>query len=171
MGTFKTRSLTAFGLLVALAALGAPPSGRGAPDKDVHFKSPSGNIHCRMSYEGVSCLLRENTWRRLKPRPADCDVDWFPTDIGMSVSRKTGRWVVDIGGCRGDVGPICYAGDPCFVLGYGRSVTRSFPQSRKGIVLGIRCTSATNGVTCIKLGSKRGVRGFRIAREGYAIFQ
>ena len=163
---FKTQLLATFGLLVALAALGAPPSGRGAPAKDVHFKSPSGNIQCRMSYERVSCLLGENTWRRLRPRPAHCDVDWFPTDIGMSVNRKTGRWVLDVGGCRGDVGPLCYAGDPCFVLRYGRSVTR-----RRGVLLGIRCTSATNGVTCIKLGSKRGVRGFRIAREGYVVLR
>jgi hypothetical protein len=170
MSTFKLRSLATLGLLIAAAApsaLGAPPDSRRAPDKGVHFKSPSGNIHCRMNYEGVGCLLRENTWPRLKPRPADCDVDWFPTDIAMYGGGQTGRWVVNIGGCRGDIGPLCYGA--CLTLGYGRSVKSSI--KRKGVVLGIRCTSATNGVTCMRLGPKRGVRGFRIAREGYLIFR
>jgi hypothetical protein len=170
MSTFQLRSLAALGVSIAVAApaaLGAPPDSRPGPDQGVNFKSPSGNIHCRMNYEGVGCLLRENTWPRLKPRPADCDVDWFPTDIGMTVSRKTGRWVVDVGGCRGDVGPLCYG--TCLTLGYGRSVKSSI--TRKGVVLGIRCTSARTGVTCVKLGSRPGVRGFRVAREGYVVFR
>ena len=35
----------------------------------------------------------------------------------------------------------------------------------------IRCTSRANGVTCLRLGAGKGVRGFRIAREGYAVLK
>jgi hypothetical protein len=119
-----------------------------------------------MQAEGVTCLLLKNSWRRLKPRPSNCDVDWSPTDVGMYVSPRTGRWIVDVGACRGDVGPLCYRQDPCVVLGYGQSV-KSVLSKRKR--LGIRCVSATNGITCTKIGPKPGARGFRVAREGYVL--
>jgi hypothetical protein len=118
-----------------------------------------------MNAQGVSCLLAENAWRRLRPRPADCETDWFPTDVSMFVNRKTGRWAVAVGGCRGDVGALCL--DDCFVLRYGRSVRAVTPDGR----LGMRCSSARNGLTCTGLGPRRGVRGFRLAREGYAILR
>jgi hypothetical protein len=144
---------------------GASPKATG---KTFHFKSPTGNIQCRMNAEAVSCLLRVNRWRRLKPRPADCDVDWFPTDMTMFLDPRSGRWRVGIGGCRGDIGPLCYQGDPCFVLRYGRSVSSTVnPTGPRGL----RCTSSpTKGITCAKIGRKPGVHGFRIARQGYAVF-
>ena len=168
-------SLVAASVIVLLAAAPVALGVRaatGRTDKEFHFKSPSENIHCRMSYEAVSCLLKANSWTSLKPRPGYCDLDWMPTDIAMYVSEKTGKWVAEVGACRGDVGPLCYSLDPCFVLRSGRSV-RSFiyPHKHGGFVLGIRCSSATTGITCIKLGPKRGVRGFRIAREGYVIYR
>jgi hypothetical protein len=120
-----------------------------------------------MDADYVDCLLKANSWRHLKTRPADCDVDWFPAEMGMSVDLRTGRWTVSIGGCRGDIGSLCYPDDPCSVLRYGRSIqsviTRNEPR-------GIRCTSAKNGITCRKIGLKPGVHGFRIAYKGYVIF-
>jgi len=147
----------------ASAGVDAP----AATGKAYHFRSPSGNIQCRMDAASVNCLLMHNTWRRLKPRPAGCDVDWIPTDMSMFLDTRTGRWKVEIGGCRGDVGPLCYQADPCSVLRYGRSL-RSVSSGTEP--RGIRCTSAANGVSCTKVGRRPGSRGFRIARQGYAVF-
>ncbi len=62
----------------------------------------------------------------------------------------------------GDVGPLCGpsgSGLTCTTLAYGRSVD-----------LGpIRCSSATTGVTCRYRSAPRA--GFRVAREGYAVFR
>ena len=70
-------------------------------------------------------------------------------------------------GCRGDVGPLCYRTDPCSVLRNGRSLESvTFGAQQRGL----RCTSATNGITCTKIGRNPGARGFRVAREGYALF-
>ena len=75
--------------------------------------------------------------------------------------------MVDVGGCRGDVGPACYPQDPCLVLGYGRSVKSVVIRANPS---GIRCTSRINGITCMKVGPRPGDRGFRVAREGYVVF-
>ena len=120
-----------------------------------------------MDADGASCLLKSSNWRHLKPRPPGCDVDWVPTDMSMYVSRKTRLWVVAVGGCRGDVGPLCYGGAPCTVLRYGQSVSSVVVRRVRG---GIRCTSAISGITCRKLGPRRGAHGFRISREGYVVF-
>ncbi len=138
-----------------------------AVGKAFHFRSPSGNIQCRMDAGAVNCLLTANSWRRLKPRPSNCDVDWIPTDMAMFLDRRTGRWKVQVGGCRGDVGPLCYRADPCSVLRYGRSLQSVIFGTEPH---GLRCTSATNGITCTKIGRRPGVHGFRVAREGYAVF-
>src|SRR4051794_3026675 len=143
-------------------ALGAP-SARIA--RSFHFKSPSGNINCRGEATGVVCLLRHNSWKKLRPKPASCDVDWSPTDMSLFLGRHTERWSVAVGGCRGDVGPPCYPQDPCVVLKYGSSVTASV----KG--RGIRCTSRASGVTCARFGGGAGAHGFRIARQGYALLR
>ena len=148
----------------AASASAAAPEATG---KAFHFKSPSGNIQCRMDAASVVCLLVTNSWRRLKTRPANCDVDWIPTDMGMFLDPRTGRWKVEVGGCRGDVGPLCYKADPCFVLRYGRFLRSVIFGTHQR---GIRCTSASNGITCTKIGREPGVRGFRVAREGYVVF-
>jgi hypothetical protein len=134
-----------------------------------HFKSPSGNIHCRMDAEGVGCLLRKSDWPRLPVRPRGCDVDWFPTDIGMSFNRRVRRWQASVGGCRGDVGPLCLTGSlRCFVLKYGHAVMSV--TTWRGRRLGVRCNSAKNGITCTPIGRDAGVHGFRVAYENYVIF-
>jgi uncharacterized protein DUF6636 len=126
----------------------------------VHFQSPSGNINCigAGAFQGqpafVECLARKHSWPRLARKPADCDLDWDPATLGL------GRRRVSVGSCRGDIGPLClYSNDRCSTLGYGRSVD----------VGPIRCTSATNGVTCRYRTAPR--VGFRVAREGYVLFR
>jgi len=139
----------------ALAFHAAP-----TPAKLVHFKSPSGNINCigaaadRFQPAFVDCLVRKNTWPSKRAKPANCDVDWFPAEVGLS-NRKN-----FVGACRGDIGPLCIdPANPCRTLSYGQFVD-----------LGpIRCVSATAGVTCrYRTGSRV---GFLIARERYALYR
>jgi hypothetical protein len=126
----------------------------------VHFQSPSGNINCLggpAAYGSpafVQCLVRKNSWPRLRPKPAGCDVDWDPATISLSRGRPT------VGSCRGDIGPLCvYTSDRCTTLGYGRSVD----------IGPIRCTSTTAGVTCRYRTRSRA--GFLIARERYVLYR
>jgi hypothetical protein len=134
-----------------------------AQAKIVHFTSPSGNIDCLGFTDGtvfVQCLVQKADWPRRPSRPASCDLDFSPTEIQLS-NRK-----VTVGACRGDIGPLCLpsGGDRCTVLGYGRAVD----------IGGIRCTSATTGVTCRYKRAKRpgGPRaGFRVSRQNYTILR
>ena len=137
-------------LAAAVAALVVVPSAFGL----THFRSPSGNINCLVTTTFADCLVKQNSWRTLPRRPASCDVDFFPAEVILSGNR------VGVGSCRGDVGPLCVptTADRCSVLGYGRSVT----------VGRIRCSSATNGVTCRRTDNGK---GFRIAREGYVLYR
>jgi hypothetical protein len=126
----------------------------------VHFQSPSGNINCigGPAFQGlpasVECLVRKNSWPRLAPKPARCDLDWDPATLQL------GRRRVTVGSCRGDIGPLCTnISDRCTTLAYGRSVDMG----------PIRCASTTTGVTCRYKTAPR--VGFRIAREGYVLFR
>jgi hypothetical protein len=139
-------------VLVALLALPAAASARA-----VHFTTPSTNIDCRGEGASISCLVEVASWPRLPPRPANCDVDWIPTQITLSSGR------VSLGSCRGDIGPLCLPSGPdsCTVLRYGRSLV----LKRNGI----RCTSRRTGLTCR---TRNGTgAGFKVAREGYRIFR
>lgn len=127
-----------------------------------HFKSPSGNINCYLS-DGrgtpayVDCLVVKNSWRKLPPKPRSCDVDFYPAEIALGADGR-----VSVGNCRGDVGPTCLprSGFGCKTLAYGRSITtRHFV-----------CRSATSGITCL-VRDRGGRLGFRIAREGYALYR
>ena len=98
--------------------------------------------------------MRKQSWPRLAKKPASCDLDFDPFDIGLSGTR------VYVGSCRGDIGPLCGPGtDRCTVLGYGHSVTQG----------GIRCTSAMSGVTCRRTTGRR--VGFTIFRQGYRVYR
>jgi hypothetical protein len=129
----------------------------------VHFTSPSGNIDCLGSTTGpvfVQCLVQRASWPNPPRRPANCDLDFSPTEAQLANRRVT------MGACRGDVGPQCFQEgsgiERCTVLPYGRSVA----------IGGIRCTSATIGVTCRYTRAKLGKRpGFRVSRQGYAILR
>jgi hypothetical protein len=137
-------------LVLALAACASSPA---SAQSLVHFRSPSGNISCAMFGGGAECVVKKQSWPRLPARPASCDVDWVPNNLSVSGTR------VFVGACRGDVGPLCFAGSGCRTLGYGRST-----------MLGkVRCASARNGVTCRRLDGRR--VGFRIAREGYTLYR
>jgi hypothetical protein len=127
----------------------------------VHFQSPSGNINCLggPASQGtpafVQCVVRRNSWPRLRPRPLNCDLDWVPATLSLVRGRAT------VGSCRGDIGPLCVqnTGDRCSTLAYGRSVTMG----------PIRCTSQTTGVTCRYTSGRRA--GFLIARERYMLYR
>ena len=143
------------GLALAVAGLMGASGAHAAPQRLVHFQSPSGNINCILDATYADCLVRRQVWRNLPARPASCDLDWVPSEISLS-GRK-----IFVGACRGDVGPLCLprGGLRCTTLAYGRSV----------VVGGIRCVSAVNGVTCRRRDGRR--IGFRVAREGYTLFR
>jgi hypothetical protein len=143
------------GLALAVVALLGAPGAVAAPQRLVHFQSPSGNINCILDVTFASCLVKRHTWRNLPARPPSCDTDWIPSEVSL------GRRSVSAGVCRGDVGPLCVPNTSlrCTTLAYGRSVVRG----------AIRCSSAVNGVTCRRRDGRR--IGFRVAREGYTLFR
>ncbi len=147
-------------MAAALVAVALTLHVSAAPPKLHHFQSPSGNINCigSAAYQGtpafVDCLVRKNTWPKLRPKPASCDLDWAPATL--SVSRRK----VYVGACRGDIGPLCvYSSDRCTTLAYGRHVDMG----------PIRCTSTKLGVTCRYRTAPK--VGFLIARERYVVYR
>ena len=147
-------------MIAAVLALALAAQLAAKPPKLVHFHSPSGNINCigQAAFAGTpafaQCLVKRATWPRTRPKPAGCDLDWDPQTLSLADRR------VSVGSCRGDIGPLCIdPADPCFTLGYGRSVD----------IGPIRCTSATTGVICRYRVAPH--VGFRIAREGYVLYR
>ncbi len=142
---------------LALALLAGLSAGSADAATQLHFKSPSGNINCYLfSAQGgfADCIVLEASWRNAPSKPKSCDLDWVPTEVAL------GKTHVSVGGCRGDVGPRCYAGgDRCSVLAYGRSIT----------VGTIRCSSATSGLTCRRTTGRH--PGFRLARESFLVYR
>ena len=142
-------------VLIAAIALALPAI---AVAKPVHFTTPSGNIDCLGGFDtpgaSVDCTVQEQSWPKLPKKPANCDLDWAPTDISLTNGK------VRVGACRGDIGPLCAPGtDRCTVLAYGKSVL---------IKRSIRCTSRRTGLTCR---ARKGLgAGFRVSRQGYTIF-
>ena len=123
----------------------------------MHFTTPSRNIDCVADFDvaSVDCLVQRASWPTVPPRPADCDVDWIPTEITLSRGR------VSVGSCRGDIGPLCVGttGD-CPALRYGTSLT---------LPTGVRCTSRRTGLTCR---ARNGAgAGFTVSRGGYRVFR
>src|SRR3954449_5437629 len=145
--------------VVLAAALAFLVCATGAQAALKHFRSPSGNINCMLGNgDGfpnfADCLVKSHAWPSHPTKPASCDVDFDPFEVGLSGTR------VSAGACRGDIGPLCGPGtDRCTVLGYGHSLTLG----------GIRCTSVLSGVTCRRTTGRH--VGFRIAREGYTLYR
>jgi hypothetical protein len=144
-----------FAIVAATLMLHAGPT---AQTSLVHFTTPSKNIDCIGSPSGppfVDCLVEKANWAQKPRKPASCDLDWVPTEVGMSRRR------VSVGACRGDIGPLCVPTGPdrCSTLGYGRSVA----------IGPIRCASAVTGVTCRYTSAPR--VGFKVSREGYTIYR
>jgi hypothetical protein len=133
--------------VIACAAWLAGPASAGT----VHFKSPSGNIDCylqSMPASSAQCLVKQATWTPVPRKPASCTLDWAPYSAGLFGQG------VQLGACRGDVGPLCFTpSGACVTLAYGHAV-------REGT---IRCSSSTTGITCRStVGPKH---GFRVSRE------
>ncbi len=143
-------------LWITIATVLGMTSAGVASAASVHFESPSGNINCFVDSTPSSfaeCLVRAGSWPHLAPKPRSCTLDWAPYTISVTGRR------VSVGACRGDVGPLCYAGSGrCTVLAYGTSVT----------VGTVRCSSATTGVTCRSTVGAH--HGFRIARQGVVLY-
>jgi hypothetical protein len=120
-----------------------------------NFTSPSGNIHCLMLVDekesSADCSVLKATWPKLRSKPADCDLDWDPSEIVLAVERSVAT--VEEGGCRGDIGPYCPPG--CPPLPYGSSVT----------VGKIRCTALQEGIKCQATTGKR--KGFLVAARSW----
>lgn len=108
----KTRVVLLVSLLV-VSALGVTAVGAEGAQKvtSENFTSPSGNIHClvMLDEKGTSadCTVLKPVRAKLKSKPADCDLDWDPTEIVLRV--KGTKTSVEEGGCRGDIGPTVQA--------------------------------------------------------------
>jgi Family of unknown function (DUF6636) len=118
----------------------APPSGPEAALQS--FKTPTGNIGCYLDDHSVRCDIHEHSYTP-PPKPASCDLEWGDA-IGLS-----------------EVGSATFAchGDTVFdqsapALPYGS-------RARQGPMV---CTSAENGVNCVREGTGH---GFFISRQGF----
>jgi len=108
------------------------------------FVSPTRNIGCVISKQGVRCDIRDHSWTS-PPKPKWCDVDYGG---GVAVDKK------------GKAGFVC-AGDTTLesgsVLAYGSSISRGrfHCQSQEA---GMRCTNKRNG------------HGFYLSKQQYKLF-
>ena len=145
--------LPVFVTSLLLSTMGTPAK---AQQIDIqNFTSPSGNIHCLIvrdeNESSADCSVQTAVWTKLAPKPADCDLDWDPTEIVLIVERA--KTTVIEGGCRGDIGPYCPPG--CRKLAYGSSVT----------VGKVRCTSQQAGIRCQATTGKK--KGFLIGARSW----
>jgi hypothetical protein len=135
---------------------GAPASGSSALPSGL--KTPSGNIVCvywlRTSPPAIGCRMKSG----LKPKPAT-DRPGCPRTEDVTL-RATGR--PTIGGrsiCpgedEGDAGPLAYEAT-ARVLAYGKTWSGG----------GLRCSSATTGLTC----RNKSGHGFFLSRERWRAF-
>ncbi|MEW6583174.1 MAG: DUF6636 domain-containing protein [Actinomycetota bacterium] len=121
-----SRSRRAGVLASALAALAVAPAAASA--SQVGFHTPSRNIHCVMTSDGlVQCWVLSSACRGEGG-------GLFAHSWAFSPGRRPTRF------CPGDFVPGTRS------LGYGRSITLG----------GSRCTSRTSGVTCVRLRTGHG---------------
>jgi hypothetical protein len=151
-------------LLATSISVGFTPA--AAQDQTLRFTSPSGNIDCVMGSESTSeifvdCTAQNAKWANEKPQPKDCDLDWDPHEITLAVVSKgtTLKPSLFVGGCRGDIGPLCFDEDTdrgaCEVLKFGEKRT----------LKSITCESKSTGILCA---TNRGKRlGFLLGRNGW----
>lgn len=128
-------------LLVACMAFAAPATATALPG----FRTPSNNIHCAGYGGEVRCDIRATTNGRPK-RPKSCHYDWG-TAYGIKRGWTRGR--------RFCVSDTVY--DPAHrTLRYGTSWTYA----------GVRCTSASSGLTCRNAGG----HGFFLSKGSQRLF-
>ncbi len=149
-GRYRVRDVRGATAL-AVSALALSIIGASAPfgtasilDRTTFFQSPSHNIACAMTSEGVRCDIRDHSWKA-PPKPASCDVDYGG---GLSlIERGKGHDT-----CAGDT--LLGSGE---VLAYGRSEK----------VGRFRCTSKMTGVKCV---NRRNGHGFKLATASVRLF-
>jgi hypothetical protein len=125
------------------AAAGGQPPASQAPQDQVQFASPSGNIGCTLSSAGARCDIAERSWEP-PPKPESCTVDWGQ---GLTVTGDAPTFV-----CAGD--SVLGSGEK---LAYGKTLQRG----------DFSCLSEKDGMRCQN--TKSG-RGFVVARASYAVF-
>lgn len=139
----SARALTLIAITAVALTMG-PTATAQADDSDA-FRSPSGNIGCKMGTGGVMCEIKDYTW--LIPRPPD-----------YTMGGKGNRFLLDRGGTpiAGEWHSDHEFPDGAPTLGYG--------QSR---ALGsITCDSEPSGMTCTD--SSTG-HFFRVSRDSYQL--
>ena len=102
------------------------------------FQSPSRNIGCAITKQGVRCDIRKRTWDP-PPKPRSCKLDYGQ---GLFVGRRGKARFVCAGDTTLGVGPV---------LRYGRAIRRGR----------FRCASRTEGVRCV---NRRNRHGFFLSR-------
>jgi len=107
------------------------------------FSSPTGNIGCAMSDDGVRCDVRQASWTP-PPKPANCELDW-----GQGVSVETG-----------EAGYVC-AGDTTL----GGTSTLQYGESSK--VGDYVCESSEAGMKCENTSTGH---GFDVSRGAVELF-
>ena len=121
----------------ALVALGSAPAASA-------FRSPTGNIGCAMSTQGVRCDIQKRSWSP-PAKPRSCDVDFGQ---GLAVGRS------------GRAGFVC-AGDT--VLHVGRKVAYGTLLRRGRFA----CRVRTSGVRCLNTRTRH---GFSLSAQRYRRF-
>ena len=112
---------------------------------DVFFKSPSGNILCQGSDDGVECLIINKTNTAILPKPKDCDLDWG----GLFGVSNRGRAYLS---CYSDA----FDAPDMKVLNYGKSIRGE----------GWQCISQRTGMTC----KNQQGHGFNLRRSQQTLF-
>ena len=151
----RNRASWAAAALLGMAGLGVAAPAHADPDPH-WFASPTGNIACSIDPATgdrgphVRCDVRHPTFT---PPPAPPIHTRF---CGQ------GPWGQSIQQTHGEPAHFQCISDTVFkddlpTLAYGTQTTR----------YGFRCASATDGITCTDLDTGR---GFRLARDSYAIF-
>lgn len=125
------------------AGAGGQPPASQAPQDQVQFASPSGNIGCVLSSAGARCDIAERSWEP-PPKPESCTGDWGQ---GLTVTGDAPTFV-----CAGD--SVLGSGEK---LAYGKTLQRG----------DYSCLSEKDGMRCQN--TKSG-RGFVVARASYAVF-
>lgn len=116
-----------------------------SPEAVVSFTSPTRNISCQMTGTASTCDIRDHSYTPPEPSAA-CDLDHGDMiTVGIEDAASFP--------CHGDT-----ASDPdATVLVYGQEISNGR----------FTCSSATTGITCVSLASRR---GFNLSRARYRLF-